>query len=139
MDKREQKQKSLSIRIFGIVQGVGFRPFTVKLAYKHGVKGTVKNLGGLVDITASDEAESLDAFTAELLSNAPDNSLIVHHEIREIPFENFSEFTIEPSEDTQGLVFISPDIAVCGDCIREFSDNDDARYMLRGQGSHANG
>lgn len=111
------------------MQGVGFRPFTVRTAYRYGITGSVKNLGGTVDIKAAGDSRSLDAFASELLNNAPVNSLIVHHDITDIPAQRFAAFTIEPSEDTRGLVFMSPDIAACGDCMREFADKNDARYL----------
>lgn len=129
MDKRKEEQiKSIALRVYGIVQGVGFRPFTTKLAYKHGITGSVKNKGGLVEITASGNSRNLDAFTHELLTSPPVNSLIVHHETAAIPEIEYKEFTIEPSEDTHGLVFISPDISVCEDCMRELSDKNNERY-----------
>lgn len=130
MDKRNEEQLAgVRLRVYGIVQGVGFRPFAVRLAQKYGVTGSVKNAGGLVEIAAFGSRHDLDAFTQELLSNAPVNSFIVYHEKTEIPASLYNEFTIEPSEQTQGPVFISPDIPVCGDCLREFSDRDDERYL----------
>lgn len=130
MDHREKEtNNSIRLRVYGIVQGVGFRPFIAKLADRHHITGTVKNKGGLVEILASGDPRGLATFIDELLLNPPVNSLIVHHEITAIPLVNFSVFTIEPSEDTHGPVFISPDIAVCSDCTREFSDPNDPRYQ----------
>ena len=42
--------QSLVIRIFGIVQGVGFRPFVHRLAMEHELLGTVANKGSLVEV-----------------------------------------------------------------------------------------
>jgi hydrogenase maturation protein HypF len=127
MDKREEKQ-SIRLRIYGIVQGVGFRPYAAKLAHRHGITGSVKNSGGLVEIAASGNPSSLDAFVDELLASPPVNSLIIHHQIEALPAAGFSAFTIEPSEDTDGPVFLSPDLPVCPDCLRELSDPTDERY-----------
>lgn len=130
MDKRKEEElEGVALRVYGIVQGVGFRPFAAKLADKHRVTGSVRNKGGFVEITACGSGQDIGAFTQELLSNAPVNSFIVHHEETAIPAAHYKDFRIEPSEDTQGPVFISPDIPACGDCLREFSDKNDERYL----------
>ena len=48
------------IRLWGIVQGVGFRPFVAKIADRLSMKGEVLNIGGLVDITVTDTEERID-------------------------------------------------------------------------------
>ncbi len=45
----------MEIRVSGMVQGVGYRPFTAELAEELGIRGKVKNAGGIVEITASGE------------------------------------------------------------------------------------
>ena len=118
----------MNIRIYGIVQGVGFRPFVVKLAFLLGVTGTVKNSGGLVDITACGTAAQLDAFLKRLLDEKPANALIVHHETQVVPYARYDSFTIEPSAEAEGPVFVSPDLCVCDACLDELADGRDERF-----------
>ena len=106
---------------------MGFRPFVVKLAISMGVTGTVRNSGGMVDITACGERPVLDAFFSRLFQEKPAEALIVHFETVEMPFVHFPGFTIESSDDAEGPVFISPDLCVCDACVKEMEDNADAR------------
>lgn len=118
----------MNIRIYGIVQGVGFRPFVVKLAFLLGVTGTVRNSGGLVDITACGTAAQLDAFVKRLLDEKPANALIVHHETQAVPYTRYDSFTIEPSGEAAGPVFVSPDLCVCDACLDELAGGRDERF-----------
>ena len=50
------------IKLWGIVQGAGFRPFVAKTAHRMGMKGEVLNIGGLVEIAVTDTSQRIDAF-----------------------------------------------------------------------------
>ena len=50
------------VKVFGIVQGVGFRYYTERLAHKYGIAGTVENVSDYVEIFAQGEADSLAQF-----------------------------------------------------------------------------
>ena len=127
--REESGNRSIRIRLYGIVQGVGFRPFAAKLAYSLGITGMVTNCsGGLVDITACGTAVQLDAFQRRLLDEKPQNALIVHLETEDIPYIRYDSFTIEPSGAAEGPVFISPDLCVCEACLDELADERNARF-----------
>ncbi len=55
----------------GVVQGVGFRPFVWRLATELGLAGRVRNAAGRVEIEATGDPRSLDAFVRRLRSEAP--------------------------------------------------------------------
>ena len=118
----------MNIRIYGIVQGVGFRPFVVKLAFSLGITGMVRNSGGLVEITACGAVAQLNAFLKRLLDEKPANALIVHHETQVVPYMRYDSFTIEPSGKAEGPVFVSPDLCVCDACLNELVDGRDERF-----------
>jgi len=60
------------IKIWGIVQGVGFRPFVAKVAQRLSMKGEVLNLGGLVQLILTDTKPRIDAFLDTLKKEKPD-------------------------------------------------------------------
>ena len=51
--------KRKHIKVFGMVQGVGFRYYTQKLARKYHIVGTVENVDNYVDIYASPDRKSV--------------------------------------------------------------------------------
>ena len=67
-----------TIKIWGIVQGVGFRPFVAKVAKRLAMKGEVLNLGGLVQVTVTDTKPQIDAFLDALKKEKPGPAEIVH-------------------------------------------------------------
>jgi hydrogenase maturation protein HypF len=118
-----------AITITGIVQGVGFRPFTYRLASQLGIQGFIKNCNGGVVIEAEGQPEALDQFLADLTAQPPPLARIdaLHWSSR--PPRGDHAFRIESSAfDEAGPVFISPDIATCADCLAELFDHNDRRY-----------
>ncbi|MCD8152059.1 MAG: acylphosphatase, partial [Clostridiales bacterium] len=59
------------IRVYGIVQGVGFRPFVSRIADRIGVRGSVANKGSYVEIFAAGTQEQQEAFLYSLEHEAP--------------------------------------------------------------------
>lgn len=117
------------ITVWGIVQGVGFRPFIAKLADEMGMKGCVRNAGGLVDIMVTDTADRIDEFVEAMKNNKPGPSEIVHirRDVRD--FEPFSEFTIVRSgEIDDEAPMIPADLAICSDCLEDMRDPNNPRY-----------
>lgn len=124
------KKKTVSIKIWGIVQGVGFRPFVAKLADRLALKGEVRNLGGLVEITVTDSSEKIAIFTETLQKEKPKPAEIVHIRINETELKEFSCFTIlDSGEGDDEAAMIPADLAVCDDCMREFLDAKNPRYL----------
>ena len=118
-----------AIRVYGVVQGVGFRPFVHRLAEAHGLAGYVANKGSYVEIVAAGTEDNLAAFRRGLVEKAPERALILHLEERETePFPG-EGFSISESEAAQGSRFVPPDIAICGACRRELFDENDRRYL----------
>ena len=62
---------AVRLRVSGLVQGVGFRPFVHRLAIRHGVNGWVRNTSGRVEIHAEGDIGAVDAFASALRSDAP--------------------------------------------------------------------
>ena len=117
------------IRVFGVVQGVGFRPFVHRLAEEHGLSGRVANVGPYVEIAARGTEAALAAFRADLAARAPERARILRVEVRPSAEELPEGFFIAESGRKGGNIFVSPDIAICERCRNELFDKDDRRYL----------
>ncbi len=118
------------IRVYGIVQGVGFRPTVSRHAMEIGITGTVANCGPYVEIYAQGTAEQVTAFRNALEHRPPKRAAILKLDdkaAKDAP--SFSEFSIIESAKTSGEIFIAPDIAICDDCKRELYDPRNRRYL----------
>lgn len=119
----------IRIHISGIVQGVGFRPFVYGLAQRLGLKGWVRNTSAGVDIEAEGLPEVLDSFVRLLQSEAPTLAHIDSLVSGSISPQGFDSFEIAHSEAiASAFQPISPDVAICGDCLHELFDPSDRRY-----------
>ena len=122
--------KTVKIKIWGIVQGVGFRPFVAKLADRLEMKGEVLNIGGLVDIVLTDIPERIQAFLEALKKEKPLPAEIVHVKIEETEFREFHCFTILDSDDGDDEAAMIPaDLSICPDCLAELQDEKNPRYF----------
>ena len=121
--------RTLEIRIFGIVQGVGFRPFVDRLAHECGIRGSVANRGSFVEVFAQGGQQELAAFREGLRSRAPERSLIMKIGTEERDMPAFSGFDIIESQKEEGDIFVSPDIGICRQCAAELMDPADRRYL----------
>ncbi|MCL2513723.1 MAG: acylphosphatase, partial [Oscillospiraceae bacterium] len=120
------------IYIYGIVQGVGFRPFVARLAKEHNIRGAVRNALGHVAIEAVGTAEDMFRFVCDLEKRKPEGSVINSIRQKSEPLAGNAyvchDFTIEPSGgDGEGPVMPAPDIAVCDDCVKELFAPGDPR------------
>lgn len=117
------------ILVKGLVQSVGFRPFVHRLASRFPVSGFVRNHAGGVLIEVQGDRDALDRFAASVLEQAPPLSRIDDVQSRIVAVQSDSGFTIRPSEDDDSLdVLISPDVAMCEDCLAELFDAQDRRH-----------
>lgn len=117
------------LRVYGVVQGVGFRPFVHRLAEQYGLRGYVANKGSYVQITAAGEEEQLAAFQKEIVAGAPERASVLHIAVRETNEYLGDGFVIAESEAAEGSRFVSPDIAICDACRSELFDKNDRRYL----------
>ena len=120
------------IRVYGIVQGVGFRPTVSRHAMTHGIRGTVCNKGPYVEIFAQGAKEQIDGFLNELKEHPPKRAAILKINTKDITAEtavHFEAFDIIESEKTKGEIFVSPDIAICEECKEEMFDPKNRRYL----------
>jgi hydrogenase maturation protein HypF len=125
----KQSFKSASISVWGIVQGVGFRPFVYGLAVKHNLRGWVYNTSEDVRIEVEGEAEAIRQFERELRTKAPPLAHIESIAVKYHRPAGYKNFEIRQSQAQEGKYqLISPDVATCPACLEELLNPEDRRY-----------
>ena len=123
---------ALRIEVTGVVQGVGFRPFVYRLANELNITGVVGNDAARVFIEAVGQPDAIDEFVSRLSTDAPPLARVdaVNVETLSLPVNTLDDdFHIVASRDDQGArTIISPDSAVCSDCVAELFDHSNRRF-----------
>ena len=121
--------RRLHITIKGAVQGIGFRPFVLRLAKELSLNGYVLNNSGGVLIEVEGEQNKLEAFLFRIEKEKPALSIITSFEHSFLDPLGHKRFKIEKSETHEDIsALILPDIAVCEDCLKEMWDPANRRY-----------
>jgi hydrogenase maturation protein HypF len=116
------------IKVRGVVQGVGFRPFVYRLAHQYKLNGRVRNTSGSVDIEVEGAGKAVRNFLSDLETKAPPMARIENIKATFHSPRGYTEFKIEPSLSREGQYqLVSPDIATCDDCKREIFSSTDRR------------
>ncbi|MBO4374419.1 MAG: carbamoyltransferase HypF [Lachnospiraceae bacterium] len=137
----EQESSYYRLTVYGLVQGVGFRPFVLEFCRKLGIKGSVKNAGASAGIYVHTDKETAGALIRRLScikGNDPElcGARVDDVDVCEISKEDFEkeadpgkEFCIEKSGGgSERIRFIPPDMGICEDCRREMLDPSNRRY-----------
>ncbi len=127
------------IRVYGIVQGVGFRPTVSRHAMQSGICGEVSNKGPYVEIIAQGTEAQIDTFLELLQHHPPKRAVILKLDVKPCEEQEnptvqagapgYTDFRIVESAKTKGEIFISPDIATCDECREELFDPNNRRYL----------
>jgi len=122
----------VEIKISGIVQGVGFRPFIYRIAVKNGLVGYVRNRGdAVVEIVVEGKKNSVKQFLKDLKNEKPPLAriydLTTNYSEVEGSFEKFTIIKSSEEVELSGSV-IPPDVSVCNECLKELRDPKNQRY-----------
>ncbi len=135
------------IKVYGIVQGVGFRPFVKREADRLGISGTVQNKGSYVEIIAHGSNNEIRGFYDVIINRGPERAVVIRAEIKEADgglhksfyksgmgqaggeSKGLHKFEIIESEHREGEKFIPPDIGICDECAHELFDPENRRYL----------
>ena len=118
------------IRVYGIVQGVGFRPTVSRHATTCNIHGSVSNKGPYVEIFAQAPEAQVDRFVTMIREQSPKRAAILKMNIEDVENpEIYKDFQIVESEKTKGEIFVSPDIAICEECKEEMYQPGNRRYL----------
>lgn len=122
----------VKVKVTGIVQGVGFRPFVYRQAVRNHLKGYVKNKGDAgVEILLEGSRENIDNFLRDLTEKKPPIAQI-HQTITQTitSHDEYPDFAIRkssPETELSGSI-IPPDVAICNECSNELRDPEDRRH-----------
>ena len=117
------------IDVCGIVQGVGFRPYIYRLATERQLTGNVSNTPSGVTIEIQGPSQAVEDFVTCLPRQAPPLARITEVAVLDLPCNGDRKFHILASRRGEAIhTLISPDIAICDDCLREMRDPHDRRY-----------
>lgn len=117
------------VKVKGIVQGVGFRPFVYNLCKKLKINGWVNNDDEGVNIALEANEFLIEEFIKQLKTYSPPLAVIDSLKILDKEFENFNDFQIiESKNNSNKTTIISPDISICQDCIDDINDENNFRY-----------
>ena len=119
----------VEVRVRGIVQGVGFRPFCHKAAQELNLCGFVRNSSDGAELALEGAPGDIRAFIDRLRDHPPAAAVVESVETVHCALRNYQDFSIArsltlPLRDT----LISPDLCLCADCRREMNDPGDRRY-----------
>jgi len=118
-----------AVEITGIVQGVGFRPFVYRLANECNLVGFVANTPAGVSIEVQGDAESMERFLERLPKEIPPLAKLTAIASRDAELKSDPAFRIVSSRtDAPAKALVSPDVAVCDDCLREMMNARDRRF-----------
>ena len=136
---KKENTRKVKVCIFGIVQGVGFRPTVKRHADQNHILGSVCNRGSYVEVLATGEKENIDRFLFDLEKHPPKRAVILKMDVQDLPLEKAAsrgdrelgqeEFQIIESAKEKGDIFVSPDIAICPECKQEMYDPKNRRYL----------
>ena len=117
-----------AIRVTGVVQGVGFRPFVSGLAAELSLSGHVGNDADGVFIEVQGDETALREFETRLRAEAPPMSVVDEITGSDIELRIDDSFVILASVTSEGTTSIPPDTAVCDACLAEMRDPGDRRF-----------
>jgi len=122
-------RRRLRVRVHGVVQGVGFRPFVYTTAAALGLAGCVRNdsSGAVIEVEGDDG--NIDEFLTRLRDHPPPLAVLETVETARIPIVGGTGFAITDTSRTDGgRTLTSPDVAMCADCAAEQRDPVNRRY-----------
>lgn len=141
--------KTCKITVSGLVQGIGFRPFVAELAESLGLEGQVKNLGGIVEIILSGDAQAVDTFIQRLScaderksmnlcssqNETKDTGVLLGcrldgMHIEEMEWKSFEGkfHIVESGSGREIRRFLPVDLPTCDRCVEEMHDKKNRRY-----------
>ncbi|MBP2651670.1 MAG: hypF [Firmicutes bacterium] len=117
------------IKLFGLVQGVGFRPFIHRLAQRYNLKGEAFNASSCLTVCVEGSTTALAGFTRSLFAEPPGQAIIDSYEITVKEGIGYKDFSIVAGKLESGnQTMVASDTGVCADCLSELRDINNRRH-----------
>lgn len=121
--------KTNRLEIYGLVQGIGFRPFLYRLCAEFGLCANISNTSFGVEVVVNISEDILQKFLQALHEKAPPMSRIDRLVVSEIDFVHLDKIQINKSKKTSDIQsLILPDLAICKACKDELLDPNNRRF-----------
>jgi len=122
------RSRRVHIRVEGVVQGVGFRPFVHRQATRLGLSGSVRNTTGHLEIEVEGPGDGVQSLI-DALRDGPPSARVGRVSVDERPVVGQDAFVVVESASTiGGEAAIGPDTAICPRCLDEMNDPRDRRH-----------
>ncbi len=118
------------LKIQGVVQGVGYRPYVYNQAVIFNIKGWVSNQGSALVVDLEGEQNSIKRFLIKIIKEPPKLANIEKVEVESRKPIGHKEFNIEKSSFGENETkFIAVDVATCPECLRDVLDSSNTKYQ----------
>lgn len=122
--------RRIRLKLYGMVQGVGFRPFVHTLAHEFGLTGFVQNVSWGLLIEVQGPLQALQKFQERLAYKPPALARIARQESETLDPQDEHSFVIHQSAHTRATATaVSPDITICDECLAEMNNPRDRRFQ----------
>jgi hydrogenase maturation protein HypF len=117
------------VRVRGVVQGVGFRPWAARIAAALDLTGEVQNTPWGVRVALEGRADSVERWLCALRDRPPDGAHVEAIDVRDVPCCGGRGFAIARSAAAPAAsTRVPPDRAVCAACLDDLFDPENRRY-----------
>lgn len=126
---KEKNKKRYHLKVMGIVQGVGYRPYVYNTAAKFNIKGWVSNQGSALVVDFEGEGNNIKEFLKKIIKEPPELANIEKVEVTSKKLTGHKGFNIVKSSSGKNETkFVARDVATCPECLSDILDPLNSRY-----------
>ncbi len=130
LEHNNPSERRYFLKIQGVVQGVGYRPYVYNQAIFFNIKGWVSNQGSALVADLEGEGNNLKAFLIKIIKEPPKLANIAKVEVESRKPIGHKEFNIVKSTLGENETkFIAVDVATCPECLRDVLDSSNTKYQ----------
>ncbi len=130
LEHNNSNKRRYILKIQGVVQGVGYRPYVYNQAMIFNIKGRVSNRGSALVVDLEGERNNIKTFITKLIKEPPDLAKIEKIEVISRKFKGYEDFNIVKSTSGENEVkFVAGDVATCPACLNDILDPVNPRYQ----------
>lgn len=129
MKNNNYNTRRYSVKIQGVVQGVGYRPYVYNQAIIFNIKGWVNNQGSALVLDLEGERNNIKGFLKKIIKEPPKLANIENVKVIPEKITGYKEFNIVKSSSCANEIkFVASDVAICPECLNDILDSSNPRY-----------